>query len=195
MLFGLVDSMGKNLQMKYWWKGSQFWSPTFYDMDTALGIDNTGKISVKPNALDYSIFNTQENKAQPMFGALPSGQTDISLYTVYSNKLWGIENPDFVRQYSQDFVVSGSTETNANFFAQMWHNLRTTVLKSADEFFEDYFAHQFDGCGEFLINYDYQVKYLDTSETSYLHGNRLSFIKNWLEKRVDFLDSVWHIFQ
>ena len=198
MLFGLVDSLGKNLQMKYWGNGgSQFWSPTFYDMDTALGIDNTGKITVTPNALDYSIFNTQENKAQPMFGALPNGQTDISLFTVYSNKLWGIENPDFVRQYSQDFTVSSSNpdNMNANFFAQMWHNLRTTMIKSADEFFESYFAHQFDGCGEFLMNYDYQVKYLDTSEVSYLHGNRLSFIKNWLEKRIDFLDSVFGFVQ
>ena len=193
MLFGLVDSLGKNMQMKYWINGSQFWSPTFYDMDTALGIDNTGKITVAPNALDYSIFNTQENKAQPMYGALPNGQSDISLYTVYSNKLWGIENPDFVRQYSQDFVVSSTNpdSMNANFFAQMWHNLRTTMVKSADEFFEDYFAHQFDGCGEFLMNYDYQVKYLETPEVSYLHGNRLSFIKNWLERRIDFLDSVF----
>ncbi len=195
MLFGMVDSLGKNLQFKYWGKdGSKYWSPTFYDMDTALGIGNAGDMNVKSNVLDYSIFNTQDHIAQIMFGRVPEGQSDIDICAVYSNKLWGLENPSLVSSYLLDFTVIGSSsssEYNPNFFAQMWHNLRTTVVKDAEDLFNNFFANHLSGCGELLMNYDYQVKYLDTTQSSFLHGNRLSFIKNWLNRRIDFLDSVF----
>jgi len=60
MLFGLMDSLGKNLQLKFWKSDSEdfYWSPTFYDMDTALGISNIGNVDVTPDVLDYSLFNT-----------------------------------------------------------------------------------------------------------------------------------------
>lgn len=193
MLFGLVDSLGKNMQLKFWSSNCDYWSPTFYDMDTALGISNTGEVSVPPTVLDYSMFNTQDHKLQLMYGKLPV-QDSSEIFTVWSNKIFGIENVDFVRQYSQDFSVIGGGNDNlpsANFYAQMWNNLRTTVLIDSDKFFETYFAHQFDGCGELLMNYDYEVKYINTAQLSYLHGDRLSFIKNWLKKRITFLDSVF----
>ena len=192
MLFGLIDSLGKNMQMKYWNNGgSKYWSPTFYDMDTALGLDNTGLETVKPTVLDYGLFNTQDGTVTTCFGQLPENQSNIGNYTVYSNKLWGIENADFCREYTQDFNPISSTENNPNFFAQMWHNIRTTMVLSSDQLFEDYFQNQLAGVGEFLINYDFQVKYLGTGQQSFLHGNRLSFIKNWMDKRITFLDSVF----
>lgn len=193
MLFGLIDSLGKNMQMKYWNNGgSKYWSPTFYDMDTALGLDNTGLETVKPTVLDYGLFNTQDGTVTTCFGQLPPNQSTIGNYTVYSNKLWGIESSEFCREYIQDFnPASSSAENNPNFFAQMWHNLRTTAVLSADQLFEDYFQTQLNGVGEFLINYDFQVKYLGTGQQSFLHGNRLSFIKNWINKRITFLDSVF----
>jgi hypothetical protein len=42
MAFGMVDSVQKNLNIKTWNRGDT-WNIAFYDMDTALGIDNSGK--------------------------------------------------------------------------------------------------------------------------------------------------------
>lgn len=45
MAFGLVDSVQKNLNIKSWNSGEKFY-PAFYDMDTCLGVSNSGaKIS------------------------------------------------------------------------------------------------------------------------------------------------------
>lgn len=191
MLFGLMDSLGKNLQMKFWKTDSQsfYWSPTFYDMDTALGISNLGNVDVTPDVLDYSLFNTQDAKVQILWGNAPQSLNHIT--TVYSNKLWGIENPILVEKYNLDFKVISEVQNNPNFFAQMWNNIRKTVVKNANDLFENYFESQLKDCGEFLLNYDYQIKYLDTRQVDFLHGDRLSYIKNWLNKRIVFLDSIF----
>ena len=39
-MLGGVDSLGKNLKINTF--DGKVWYPTFYDMDTMLGIDNTG---------------------------------------------------------------------------------------------------------------------------------------------------------
>ena len=39
--FGMVDSLGKNLTLRTWDGGNRWWT-CFYDMDTALGLDNLG---------------------------------------------------------------------------------------------------------------------------------------------------------
>lgn len=41
MAFGLVDSVQKNLNIKSWNSGTSFY-PAFYDMDTCLGVSNSG---------------------------------------------------------------------------------------------------------------------------------------------------------
>ena len=40
MLFGMVDNFGKNMMLTTW--DGQIWYPTFYDLDSSLGLDNTG---------------------------------------------------------------------------------------------------------------------------------------------------------
>jgi hypothetical protein len=50
--FGLVDSPMKNLNMKTW-NGNTFYA-AFYDMDTGLGGDNAGSMTITPFAFsDY----------------------------------------------------------------------------------------------------------------------------------------------
>lgn len=41
MVLGMVDSVQKNMNLKTW--NDKTWYPAFYDMDTCLGIDNSGK--------------------------------------------------------------------------------------------------------------------------------------------------------
>lgn len=190
MLFGLVDNFGKNMQMKHWTSGSENeqmrWSPTFYDMDTALGIDNTGGQTIPPTVFDESIINTPENKVAMMFSNAP--QSTNGLFTVYSNKLWGaLESHAMQDKYQPDY---GSKE-DYHVLSKMWSELRTSKLTSVENFVNEYLHTQLHNCGEFMYNYDYNVKYLSTSQIHMLHGNRLSFIKNWLAERIAFLDSVF----
>lgn len=191
MLFGLVDSLGKNLQFKFWLPkngspGGKYWTPSFYDMDTALGLGNAGAEEVTTTALENSITNGPDNKVMLLYGI--AEQTDNTVFTVYSNKLWGcIESEIFFDTYFNDYKSTG----DYHFYSIMWSDLRSTVLKSVDEFFEKHFTTQLSKCGELIFNYDYNVKYIKTAQRNYLHGTRMSFIKNWLDERVTFLDSVF----
>jgi hypothetical protein len=53
IVFGLVDSMAKNLTLRSWGKsssGDNIWYMCFYDMDTALRVNNVGAETVPYNA-------------------------------------------------------------------------------------------------------------------------------------------------
>jgi hypothetical protein len=53
IIFGLVDSMAKNLTLRSWGKSNQgynIWYMCFYDMDTAMRLDNDGNETVPYNA-------------------------------------------------------------------------------------------------------------------------------------------------
>jgi hypothetical protein len=202
-LFGLIDNFGKNLQFKYWGipteknNVSYKWSPTFYDMDTALGVSNTGTEDVPPTVFDESIINLPNaGNAKFMFGQAPNSLTGFPktganpTFTVYSNKLWGsLEDSDIYAWYQTDY---GSTESSGfRVYSRMWNALRSKMVNSVDDLIDKYFTTSLSKCGEFLYNYDYYTKYLNTPQYSMLHGNRKSFIYNWLSERIAFLDSVF----
>lgn len=191
LLFGLFDSFGKNLQVKAWienlggnnFSTSYLWSPSFYDMDTALGLDNLGSEKVLPNMMDYSITNSPNSTFLEIYSDIP--QAENKVVTVYSNKLWGaISDPVTYEKYSVDYDCAAQP------YALTWKNIRNQYLLDVDEFVDKYFNTQLSNCSQFLINYDFKVKYVDTSQLSMLHGTRLDFIRNWLKKRVIFLDSI-----
>lgn len=188
MLFGLVDNFGKNLQFKGWAssKSSPKWSPTFYDMDTALGLDNTGSQTVLPTVFDESIINTPANKVDMLYENAPNASNGV--ITVCGNKLWGgLENYMLQNKYTTGY----GSEEEYRVYSLMWSSIRTTELTNIDDFIEKYMHTQLNNCGEFMYNYDYDVKYLSTSQIHMLHGNRLSFIRSWLTERIAFLDSVF----
>lgn len=190
MLFGLVDSFGKNMQMKNWaltiGQSQPRWSPTFYDMDTALGLDNVGAQSIPPTVFDESIINTPDNKVAFLYGS--ASQASNGIFTVFSNKLWGgLDNEMFQRQYQPDY----GSETDYQVYSSMWSDLRRTMINNPDDFVDTYLTTQLQKCGEFLYNYDYDQKYTKTAQISMLHGTRVSYIKNWLRERITFLDSVF----
>jgi hypothetical protein len=60
LMVGGVDSLGKNLKMNTF--DGKVWYPTFYDMDTSLGIDNTGYLTIKPDVeIEEGSFNTSNS--------------------------------------------------------------------------------------------------------------------------------------
>ena len=197
MLFGLVDSFGKNMQLKYWRNVANpsvhsYWSPSFYDMDTALGLYNDGREIIEPTVLDYTIFNGPDNSIVQVAGSPTNGDlwNANELTTIYSNKLWGsIENSELPTLYQTDFTDAGPGEYK--YYTYTWNRLRSTLIPDVDTFVDTYFVTQLKDCGEFLLNYDYEVKYINTLDYELLHGTRIDYIRNWLKERVVFLDSVF----
>ena len=60
LLIGAVDSLGKN--MKIMTVDGKVWYPTFYDMDTVLGIDNTGYLTILPDVeIESGSYNTSNS--------------------------------------------------------------------------------------------------------------------------------------
>lgn len=60
LLIGAVDSLGKNLKMMT--IDGKVWYPTFYDMDTVLGIDNTGYLTIPPDVeIESGSYNTSNS--------------------------------------------------------------------------------------------------------------------------------------
>lgn len=197
MLFGLVDSLGKNLNMRLW-KNTHLqnvdpiWYTCFYDMDTAMGIDNAGAECVRPDVLDEELYNDPELIRKFAYGTYGNEK----MYTVRDNKLWGIlDHPTFKDQYGASGGVGGGEASKESLYASVWNFIRTNYLKSADDFMEKYFDNQTEGVGELLYNQDFDVKYVSTPQSTYMYGDRKAFVKDWITKRIKFLDSYFGYLQ
>lgn len=60
LMIGAVDSLGKN--MKIMTINGQVWYPTFYDLDTVLGIDNSGYLTIEPDVeIESGSYNTSNS--------------------------------------------------------------------------------------------------------------------------------------
>ena len=60
LMVGGVDSLGKNMKINTF--DGRVWYPTFYDLDTSLGIDNTGYLNVPADVeIEEGSFNTSNS--------------------------------------------------------------------------------------------------------------------------------------
>ena len=60
LMIGGVDSLGKNLKITTF--DGKVWYPTFYDLDTCLGIDNSGYLTIQPDVeIEEGSFNTSNS--------------------------------------------------------------------------------------------------------------------------------------
>lgn len=197
MLFGLKDNLSKNMVMRKWSKcNDTLWYTCFYDMDTALGLDNTGKENVPSDIYDIIISNNNETPQRLKF-LYPNADSDTTLFDSFSCKLWGvIDTASFKQQFLDNNGLFGFNWKGGNnsgsAYSIMWAKLRNTILQNVDSFVDDYFIGQTQDVGEIYFNYDYDIKYLNTSQLNFLHGNRRSFVRKWLKERVDFLDTLFH---
>lgn len=204
MIFGMVDSLCKNLTLRNW--GSDSWYTTFYDMDTAFGLNNAGQ-----DIVDYfahihrweNVHNVQGNLTT--YERIPNYKTTSLIrqhYAAQWGRIWevlenlGIEDPGAI----------GSRATLESVYA----NLRLNLFPDPDAFIEQYYAGYTSHIGSIIFNYDYRIKYLklnkeynsvtgeyidstDFTQLSFLHGNRVMHVKDWFRKRIYFLDSVYDI--
>ena len=207
LLFGMVDSMCKNLTLRSW--GGNIWYTTFYDMDTAFGLNNAGQDIVEYWAHLHRWYNIQAND---------TGITTFTLEQYYSN-----DNPDGIKQYFSSHWTrlwevlenlpirdSGALSDSRTTLAKTYANLRLNLFPDPDAFIDTYYKSYTEQTGSIMFNYDYKVKYLkvaqtynnitqefedttDFSQLKFLHGNRVIHVKDWFRKRVLFLDGVYGV--
>lgn len=200
VVFGLVDSLGKNMVLRSWNVGGSTtdqnmnkWYPCFYDMDTANGVSNTGEENVAKTAYIDGFSNADTTTG---VNSLIIKQNDPNNgYDEYSSRLWDVLRDS---RFISTGVYSGS---DYNGLWDLWRT-NSSLLTSSSMFVENYFSAQTKNCGELLYNYDYRVKYLtkyqkdEDSPASYanvefLHGTRNDFVRDWLKKRLTFMDGVF----
>lgn len=133
-----------------------------------------------------------------------------SVVSANHNKLWlSLDSKFAIKKWSQDSKLK-------SFYTQYWHSLRMLIdniignsknsvkIHPGDWFVDTYFKPQMENCGPVLFNLDYKIKYLAQVEDNYndysnskalskLHGRKISIVRDWLKKHIDFLDSLFYL--
>lgn len=218
LLFGLIDNFGKNLTFRSWAIpntdkfGEYFFG--FYDLDTALGGDNQGKLTIKPFTLLKEIYNEKQNDDDE-FGIatetfLDEKEVNCTTISARHNKLWLSLDTKFMRK-----KINSTDETSL--YSTYWFTLRQKLDKYVKEFnsenntaydnfytffMEEYYKKQLEKCGVLLLNYDYKVKYLldareekietDSATLSKLHGKKYEYCYNWFREHILAMDSYFY---
>lgn len=204
IIFGLVDSMAKNLTLRSWTKsssGDNIWYMCFYDMDTALRVNNVGAETVPYNAHLHRYYtdNTALAEARVVNHCPSISGVFNQEYSGYNTRL-----QEIVENINPDSVDAKSLQS-------VYKELRTNLFPDPEAFIDKYYIGQINKVGPALYNYDYYLKYLQVeksynpatgqygtntynySEISYLHGNGNASVKDWFIKRIRFLDGIYGV--
>ena len=214
MAFGMVDSILKNMNLKNFKSLTEEpkFHCAFYDMDCALEENNSGveKISYLA-ATDYWYSERElNNRVNTMkiikdyWNSAERGDgfdfTSSYLFAVvkYAYSILMVDDPNnrnHLYHYPQDF----------------WAHLRQSngELRSVDHFMENYFKSGVTTTFEYLASLNYRVKYLYResilddngvvignkylSNVGAFNGSRRIKAKNWLSKRLRFMDFMMNI--
>ena len=207
--FGLVDSPMKNLNLKSWNydsnKGCTFYA-AFYDMDTGLGGNNAGEISISEFAFsDYWETSKEEgNKGLVTrhFDYWPNTDDSETGFDVPSSFLFAIGKYAAYYQQVHPEVTLSSEGTVLKAPVEFWSELRQTngKLENATSFINNYFNKNFKNTHPMIWNMNYRSKYLVQSADTYadanigkFHGRRLYRTQTWLNNRLHMLDAYFNI--
>lgn len=165
-MFGLLDSFGKNSQLNTWRKeedsGPFMWYLTFYDLDTAIGLDNEGRILDANGDLIYD-YNIELEEGEGFAQA--------------NSKFWKVFTTLFVNEIKTEYQ-----HIRVNYFTD------ETIRKS---FFDDHIyliGRSIYNNSNFLK----YIATPGSEEWEYMmNGSRELQIKSWVSNRLKFLDSKY----
>ena len=219
MVLGLVDSVMKNLNIKSWnvkSDGTGTWYPTFYDMDTCLGINNQGNPITYFAFSDYwssqikkTVNDVEYPSAVQIYRDFSPNSLGENGYDVPTNYLFTVakyakliftdnssEQAVYLSQYPQELYAKWrSNVVNAE--------THEGVLKNADAFMNNFFANNLASICPILVSYNYRSKYLklatdsDTvwvsTDFNKFNGTRVNQVRDWLEGRLHILDVYFNL--
>lgn len=178
MLFGMVDSPMKNLELKSW---SKTLFPAFYDMDTALGVDNNGEDTNYFAFSDYwenssrttggktysegvniypDYFN--QNGTEKGFDVPSSYLFAIAKYATMENLL-GLQSGYLPEIMANDAIFQSMLQSSVplspiNLYALLRND--NGPLASAEKFISNYFSNRLEGIPLELVNLNFRSKYM-----------------------------------
>ena len=222
MIFGLVDSVQKNLNIKTWTADTANSCKTglfFYDMDTCLGKTNSGgKTSYftfsdfwKSEIIKYDANGDIIPESDKITQAVRIVNNGIKNYRdcfLYGTNVTGYDTPSSylfaIAKYAQlsDSVMASYGNVFPQYLYAKWRG-KNGILKNADIFIDNYFASNLENIPNCLINLNYRNKYLfDYAEhaagfvaSTSLHGTGIEETRDWLTGRLHILDAYFNINQ
>ena len=200
MVFALVDSVQKNLNVKSW-NGHTF-GLYFYDMDTSLGINNEG------SEISYFCFSdfwksnieiiedeygdkTYLNKGVVVYRDYVEPNTP-GWYDTPSSYIFAI--PKYISVVAPDFAT---INTPQNIYIT-WRS-KGGILESANKFIDEVFASTVMNAPRCLINLNYRNKYLYSTNANAMKdvgifkGTRIEKTRDWLAGRLRILDGYFNL--
>lgn len=183
----MFDSRGKNMFLSSWGPtadsdGEYVWFPVFYDMDTQLGVNNTGipTYEYDTNATEDNAFSTSNSVLWNNF------------YTCFKRKikekykqLRGMGQSGRLSQKKIEDSYNYSPETYSNSYAMK--GVRPFIIHNIDEYYK-YLAPTKSGY------YDTNGNLQKDSGSFYyaLQGTRELYRKSLLRNRLNYIDSWWN---
>lgn len=207
IVFGMIDSLGKNLTLRTWnaarnsqtQETSGIFYTSFYDMDTALGLDNYGSEDV-PSTIYIDYWYNEIVSGYTRATKILNGTADgVKGYDMPSSRLWAVVR-DMINKDPGNVLMN---------YQSYWSDLRRTggLLSNVDDFIDTYYVSHTRNVGEIMYNLDYSIKYLKKyfmenpdgsksegyNDVKFLHGNRRNYVKSWLNKRLKYIDGCMNI--
>lgn len=214
MVLGLVDSVMKNLNIKTWSgknPAGTTWVTAFYDMDTCLGINNSGgKISyfAFSDYWDGKLKKTQDGVDYP---------DNVNIYRDFSPSTLGSNGFDVpssylfaVAKYAR-LIFKDDEQYTVNYPQELYAKWRSNVtnkkthegiLKNADYFIDNFYANNLGSINSLLVTYNYRSKYLalDDSGSQWnpidyqkFNGTRINYVRDWFNGRLHILDAYFNL--
>ena len=165
-IVGAVDSFGKDLLLNTFGEESEGfykWYFTFYDLDTCLGIDNTGRMLDETKTIlryDYDIELEDQNA-----------------FAQAQSRLWDVVQELFPAEIEQTYA---EMRTSSFTFNNIWKHLNEYQVSKISK--SMYNANAVTKYIEALGSEDWLWM---------LHGDRVNQIRRWITRRLGFLDSKY----
>lgn len=160
-LFAMVDSRAKNLFLTTW--DGNIWYPTFYDMDTAFGLNNEGV-----NDFAYQVEYHDIQGSQNVF----NGESSV-LWNNFE-QAYADEIQEFYNNLRNNKLVTYDTVMNILYEQQISKICESNYNYDAVEKYKNPLVE--DGIGTYLY---------------IAQGSRLDHLKWWLYNRLNYMDSKY----
>lgn len=176
----MMDSRAKNMMLCSFDAnndaGTGMWFPIFYDMDTACGLDNTGKLIYRYDEEDYfrGVYNASAGYIAE------DGRPNESYGTLWCN----------IREAVNNNLNNFKTDMD-----DLYLRLRSLNL-TEENLIQYYNTEQANAWNETYINYDEEYKYIlphlkgdETAKLFAAQGTRSAYRSQLLKKRLQYIDS------
>lgn len=171
-VFGMVDNFGKNMMLTTW--DGKIWYPQFYDLDTVLGVDNTGLVRFGSD-VDFIKDRSIRHPEAPDYN---NGEKDTTLtgdYNTSQSELW----TKFQRCFETEIK-------------EMYFELRRGLF-TPEKAIDSLITNGVNKISQLQCNRDAIQKYLPYGD-EYVHmlnGSMEGFMRKWLVERFIYMDSIF----